>query len=156
MSHPSARPSSFRSCARRRTRAISVVFVVAGKHLDRLRQGTTFTQSGVTTYTRLVATPSVFEPVIDELGWSMSPSTLAEDVSANYPLNTPLIKIQVRDENPEDAATIANALGRSPRETEERIETPVDGSTSPVRLTQVEIADVPTTRSCRTSHSTWR
>lgn len=126
--------------------AKSIVFVSsqAGSSIAELQQGTTFTQSRVTTYTRLVTTPSVLEPVIDELGLDVSSSQLAQDVSANNPLNTMLIEIQVRDENPEVAATIANALGRSLRDVVQGIEAPLDGSTSPVRLTQVENAAVPT------------
>jgi capsular exopolysaccharide synthesis family protein len=125
--------------------AKATVFVSsqAGGTIAEVQQGSSFTQSRVTTYTRLVTTPSVLQPVIDELDLDTTPAQLAEHITANNPLNTSLIEIQVRDPDAADAAVIADALGDSLRDTVQRIETPLDQSTSPVRLTQVESASVP-------------
>ena len=123
--------------------AQSTVFVStqAGGTVQELQQGQTFTQSRVTTYTNLVATPIVIDPVIAELGLGMTASELAGNVSASSPLNTTLITITVTDSDPVAAAEIANALGASLTSAVEQIETPqVDGAISPVRLTRVKDA----------------
>ncbi len=125
--------------------AQSTVFVSsqAGNSIEELQQGSNFTQSRVTTYTNLVTTPIVMNPVIAELDLGMTSVELAASVTAASPLNTTLITITVEDPDPLRAADIANALGASLTSAVESIETPNGTDTSPVRLTRVKDAIPP-------------
>ncbi|MGZ0711690.1 polysaccharide biosynthesis tyrosine autokinase (plasmid) [Coraliomargarita sp. W4R53] len=126
--------------------AQSTVFVSsqAGGTIGELQQGSTFTQARVTTYTNLVTTPIVMNPVIAELGLvDMTAGQLSGQVSASSPLNTSLITITVTDADPVQAADIANALGASLTSAVEAIETPQDSDVSPVKLTRVQDAIPP-------------
>ena len=122
--------------------ASSTVFVStqAGGTVQELQQGSSFTQSRMTTYANLVTTPVVMNPVIAELGLDASAALLAQAVTATNATNTQLITITVSDADPVRAADIANALGASLTETVERLETPTGSPTSPVRLSRVRDA----------------
>ena len=115
--------------------AQSTVFVSsqAGGTIAELQQGSSFTQSRVTTYTNLVTTPIVMNPVIAALGLGTTADELSEQVTASSPLNTTLITITVTDADPVRAADIANALGASLTSAVEKIETPKGSDTSPVQ-----------------------
>ncbi|MEJ1156007.1 polysaccharide biosynthesis tyrosine autokinase [Microbacterium marmarense] len=125
--------------------AQSTVFVSSqgGVTISELQQGSNFTESRVTTYTNLVTTPIVMNPVIAELGLDVTAAQLASQVSASSPLNTSLITITVTDADAREAAEIANALGASLTSAVEAIETPAGSDTSPVSLTRVEDAIPP-------------
>ncbi|WP_396668815.1 polysaccharide biosynthesis tyrosine autokinase [Microbacterium sp. R86528] len=125
--------------------AQSTVFVSSqgGVTISELQQGSSFTESRVTTYTNLVTTPIVMNPVIAELGLDVTAAQLSGQVSASTPLNTSLITITVTDADPIQAADIANALGASLTSAVESIETPAGSDTSPVSLTRVEDAIPP-------------
>lgn len=125
--------------------ASSTVFVStqAGASIQELQQGSTFTQSRVQTYTQLVTTPIVMNPVIAELELGTTASALDAQVTASAALNTTLITITVTDPDPVQAAEIANALGASLTAAVEQIEAVqgADGTeTSPVRLSRVRDA----------------
>ncbi|MDE0545402.1 polysaccharide biosynthesis tyrosine autokinase [Microbacterium sp. C7(2022)] len=125
--------------------AQSTVFVSSqgGVTIGELQQGSNFTQSRVSTYTNLVTTPIVMNPVIAELGLGMTSDQLASQVTASSPTNTSLITITVTDADPVLAADIANALGASLTSAVEAIETPQGSDTSPVSLTRVQDAIPP-------------
>jgi capsular exopolysaccharide synthesis family protein len=125
--------------------AQSTVFVStqAGSSITELQQGSSFTQSRVMTYSNLVTTPIVMNPVIAELGLGMTASELGARVSASAATGTTLISITVTDADPVQAAEIANALGASLAaavESIEAIETPEGTQASPVRLSRVQDA----------------
>jgi capsular exopolysaccharide synthesis family protein len=125
--------------------AQSTVFVStqAGGTIGELQQGSTFTQARVTTYSNLVTTPIVMNPVIAKLDLGVSANTLAQAVTASSPLNTTLITIAVENADPLLAADIANALAASLTAAVESIETPNGSDASPVRLTRVKDAVTP-------------
>lgn len=129
--------------------AQSTVFVSSqtGTTIQELQQGSTFTQARVTTYTNLVSTPIVMNPVIAELNLGVTADELAELVSAASPLSTTLITVTVQNADPILAANIANALAASLTSAVEAIETPNGTDTSPVRLTRVKDAIPPLTPS---------
>ncbi|TQK18639.1 capsular exopolysaccharide synthesis family protein [Microbacterium sp. SLBN-154] len=120
----------------------STVFVSSqtGSTIQELQQGNTFTQARVTTYTNLVDTPIVMNPVIAELDLGITAAQLGGKVEASSALNTTLITITVTDPDPIAAADIANALASSLTSAVEQIETPNGSETSPVRLTRVKDA----------------
>lgn len=108
-----------------------------------LLQGSNFTQQRVKSYADVVTSPVVLDPVISELGLEESPRSLAARISAEAPLDTVLINISVRDESPEQAARIANAVGESFTTVISELEEPTGDGSSPVRISTVDPADVP-------------
>ena len=122
----------------------SKVFVSAQgtSSVAELQQGNTFTQARVSTYVSLVSTQTVLVPVIGELELNTSSEELAEKVSASAALNTLIINITVSDSDPVLAAELADAIAESLTATVEAIERPAAAEVSPVRLTQVQQAQV--------------
>lgn len=120
----------------------STVFVSSqsGSTIQDLQQGNVFTQQRVTTYTNLVSTPIVMNPVIAELDLGITAAQLDAQVDASSALNTTLITITVTNPDAILAADIANALASSLTAAVEEIETPNDSDVSPVRLTRVKDA----------------
>jgi capsular exopolysaccharide synthesis family protein len=110
-----------------------------------LAQGNTFTQARVQTYADLVATPIVLLPVAAKLHLDMTSAQLAEHVTASAPLNTTLIQIDAVSSDAKQAADIANATATSLTAQVQTLETPSGTDASPVKLTRVEDATVPTT-----------
>lgn len=111
-----------------------------------LVQGTTFARQVVTSYVDVVPTALVLQPVIDELGLDMSVSQLAERISASAPVNTVMLQIAVSGPDPEQTAQIADAVGESLTEAvRTTLDAPaVEGGASPVQVTTVQPAVVPT------------
>ncbi|KAF2413436.1 chromosome partitioning protein [Microbacterium sp. B35-04] len=122
--------------------AQSTVFVStqSGSTIQDLQQGSNFTQSRVQTYTNLVTTPIVMNPVIAELGLGTTANDLEARVEASAALNTTLITITVTDTDPVRAAETANALAMSLTSVVEELETPNGTDTSPVSLERVKDA----------------
>ncbi|KQO62330.1 polysaccharide biosynthesis tyrosine autokinase [Curtobacterium sp. Leaf261] len=108
-----------------------------------LAQGNTFTQQRVLTYSNLVTTPIVLLPVISSLKLDMTAGELATLVSADAPLNTTLITINVTDTDPVQAADIANATSQSLTNVVQNIESTSENGGSTVKLTRVQEAQVP-------------
>lgn len=108
-----------------------------------LLQGSSFTVRQVKTYTELVTSPRVLQPVIDELGLPETPAKLGTRVTARSPIDTVLINITVADGSPELAASIADAIANSLATVVTELETPPDGGRSPVQLSTVRAATVP-------------
>jgi len=126
--------------------ASSKVFVSTsnGQTVSELQQGNTFTVQRVKTYSDLATTPIVLLPVIADLELNMPADALAQKVSASAPLDTSVIEIGVTDADPVRASEIANAVAESLTSVVETIEKPeTDGATSPVKLTLVQVAEVP-------------
>lgn len=107
-----------------------------------LAQGNEFTVKQVKSYTELVKSPRVLEPVIEELGLDTSPSALAKQVSAESPLDTVLINITVSNEEPDLAASAADAIADSLATVVSELEGS-DDSESPVQISTVRPATVP-------------
>lgn len=107
-----------------------------------LLQGANFTLRQVRSYVQIVTTPSVLQPVIEELGLDETPVTLARRVSADSPLDTVLINVRVHDQSAAMSATIANAVAAALADVVADLETPVHGE-PPVLVSTVRPADVP-------------
>ena len=112
-----------------------------------LQQGNTFTQARVKSYVETVSTPAVLQPAIDALGLGVTPLELSKQVDASADLNTVIITISASSESPVQSAAIAQAVGDSLVQTVERLESPVDGGLSPVKLSVVTPAVAPSTPS---------
>lgn len=115
--------------------------------VQELQQGNTFSQARVQSYVKTATTPSVLQPVIDTLGLDSTAQELAGRVTAATDLNTVLIKIAVIDTSPVQASATAQAIAASLVQVVESLEQPKTGGTSPVRLSIVAPATVPSSPS---------
>ncbi len=120
----------------REFRAETQLFVSAHSSADAsaLMQGGNFTQQRVKSYADIVDSPRVLQPVIDELRLDMDALELARRVTASAPLDTVLINVAVQHASPEEAASIANAIGRHFIDTVTSLEQPESGEPSPIRV----------------------
>ncbi len=105
--------------------------------------GATFTLQRVKSYTQIVDSPDVLQPVIDELKLNVTTEQLARNVSATSPLDTVLIEVQAKDGSAEQAAAVANAVAKQLGLQIEKLEEPKAGGASPVKVTLTHRADVP-------------
>ncbi|MDM7855453.1 polysaccharide biosynthesis tyrosine autokinase [Cellulomonas alba] len=120
------------------------VSVQGGQTTDDLLQGSSFTQKQVTSYTRIVTSPLVLNPVIDQLGLGGRAEDLAAEVSASSPLNTSLINVNVTAANPAIAAATADAIAAKFKDVIGELETPTNGTSSAVKVSVVRPATAPT------------
>jgi polysaccharide biosynthesis transport protein len=119
------------------------VSVRGGSTTSDLLQGSSFTRQQVRSYVDMVATPIVLEPVVDRLDLAEDAADLEERVTADSPPDTVLINIRVSGDNPQDAAATANAIAASFRSAVSEVETPEDGSSSPVKISVLREARAP-------------
>lgn len=115
--------------------------------VQELAQGNTFSQARVQSYVKTVSTPTVLQPVIDNLGLDLTPLELAGQVSARTDINTVLITVSVTDASPVQAAAIAQAVADSLIDAVDTLEKPQSDGVSPVRLSVVTPATAPITPS---------
>jgi polysaccharide biosynthesis transport protein len=110
-----------------------------------LNQGGTFAQNEVTSFSHVVTSPMVLEPVLAHLKLGMSTQALASKVGVSVPLNTVLIELNVRDTSPTRARDIANAVAQQSTAVLEGLVTPRGQKVSPVRVTVTRLAATPLT-----------
>lgn len=88
------------------------IFVAAATSSDasQLSQGNLFSQAQVQSYISIANAPSVTVPVIREFNLDLTPDQLADQITADAPETKVLINLHVADQNPETAASLANAI----------------------------------------------
>jgi non-specific protein-tyrosine kinase len=99
-----------------------------------LMQGSVFTQQRVQSYTGVLTSPKVLQPVIDELDLEITPRTLATHVSSKAPVGTVLIELTVDESSPELAADVANSISKHFGVAVSALEQPTPETLSPVRI----------------------
>jgi polysaccharide biosynthesis transport protein len=126
--------------------ANSEVFVSVnnGASTSDLLSGASFSQARVTSYTAMVTSPRVLIPVIARLGLHTTPDQLAASITATSALNTVLIDITVTNTNPRIASDVANATADSLGTQVSALEKPAANQSSPVRVSTLRTATVPT------------
>ncbi|WP_227497104.1 YveK family protein [Planctomonas psychrotolerans] len=87
-----------------------LVALTGGGDAGELAQGSTYTRNLMPTYTQLVTTPEVLNPVIRELGLDTTPTDLADRVTAENPLNTMVVNVSVTAGTAEQSVQIADEL----------------------------------------------
>src|SRR3954454_12770075 len=104
-------------------RASSSVFfsLQFGDSASALVQGSTYTQSQVTSYAQLATSPVVLQPVIEDLGLDVDTRALAARVRAAPPVDTVIVQVSVTDISATESARIADAVVASLSETVERM-----------------------------------
>lgn len=104
-----------------------------------------YAQQAATSYVEIISSSLVLQPVIDDLGLDSTVSELASSVNASAATASTAITVTVTDENPGQAARIANAIGESfTTVVAEQLERPIDSRPSIVRIDTLEAAQVPT------------
>ncbi|MDM7855584.1 polysaccharide biosynthesis tyrosine autokinase [Cellulomonas alba] len=93
-----------------RATASMYVALSAGNTASDLNQGSTFTQSQMTSFARLATLPIVTGPVVEKLGLSVPPKQFAHSVSAATPQGTSILSVSVTSADPQRAAAGANAV----------------------------------------------
>ncbi len=115
---------------------------VEGEGVGTAYTGGLFVQQRVLSYTNVIDSPDVLEPVIEDLDLVSTPTALAGQVSADSPKNTVLIDVTATDTDPAMAAAIANATAKSFGKQIQALETTTAGSV-PVKASIVRPATVP-------------
>ncbi|WP_022869705.1 polysaccharide biosynthesis tyrosine autokinase [Yaniella halotolerans] len=109
-----------------------------------LLQGSNFARQNMVTFVELATTTRVLEPVADQLALGISTTQLAEKIDVSAPDDSTMMHVAVIDENPVQAAEIANEVGAQTRNlVEEDLEPAQDSASSPVSIRMVEPAEVP-------------
>lgn len=108
-----------------------------------LNQGGIFSQQRVKSYADIVNSPAVTEAVATSLGLPYSAEELANNISAESPLDTVLLDITVTDTSAERARDIANAVALEFSRFIDRIETPTGKTESPVKVSVSRKAVLP-------------
>ncbi|MDQ1536846.1 MAG: tyrosine-protein kinase, partial [Actinomycetota bacterium] len=126
--------------------AKSQVFVSAstGGSTSDLLQGSNFTQNRVKSYTDMVTSPRVLDPVIKKLRLTTTSDRLAKSITSDSPLDTVLINVTVSNPNPKMASDIANATANSLGTEVTALEKPSGRQSSPVHISSIRTATVPT------------
>ena len=115
----------------------------AGQSSADILSGANFAQQRVKSYTQIVDSPEVLQPVITQLNLNTTPQALAKNVSATSPLDTVLILVDVKDGSAQQAADIANAVAKQLGKVVETLETPDGATASPVKVSLTNPAVAP-------------
>ncbi|MGO4601089.1 polysaccharide biosynthesis tyrosine autokinase [Terrabacter sp. 2YAF2] len=104
-----------------------------------LQQANTFTQARVKSYSQLLDSPKVLDPVIKQVGLSTTADKLAEHVTPTIPLDTVIIDVSVTSDSTASAQRIAAAIGVVFPQTIQELERKASQA-SPVKVTVVKEA----------------
>jgi non-specific protein-tyrosine kinase len=108
-----------------------------------LASGNTFTQARVQSYTSVATSPTVTDAVLQQLAVPMTSDALAQEISADAPLNKVLINLHVQDHDPVQAARLANAVAAQFSKVVQNLEQTTSTKPSPVKLTVTQPAQTP-------------
>jgi capsular exopolysaccharide synthesis family protein len=108
-----------------------------------LANGNTFSQDRVQSYTSIANSPAVTGPVISKLNLRLSRAQLAAKISADAPPNKVLINLHVTDHNPQQSATLANAVATQFSTVVQKIEQTDASGKAVVKVTVIHPATVP-------------
>lgn len=109
-----------------------------------LTQGSNFAQQAVTSYISVVDSALVLDEVIAELDLPMTSDELAEQITADSPVNTVLLNIHVEDPDPDQAALIANTTSAVFADVvSDQLESSVEGAPTRVQVDVIQPATVP-------------
>lgn len=116
-----------------------------GVDINQQSAGGSYISNQITSYPTLATTSKVLKPVIDDLGLDETVTDLAGQVTVTNPTDTAFVNIAVVDGDPKQAADIANSVAESLKNV---IESDLySGDKSPVKLSIVQKAQVPTSKS---------
>lgn len=102
------------------------------------------TQERVSSYADLASSRNLAADVVRQLGLSESASSLASRISASVPTNTVVIDITVTDPSRTRVPAIADAVGEQLSRTVARLEAPLSGQPSPIKVSVSQSGTAPT------------
>ncbi|WGW12178.1 polysaccharide biosynthesis tyrosine autokinase [Saxibacter everestensis] len=109
-----------------------------------LAQGTTFARQAVISYVDIASSARVLDQVIDELSLATSAKELSATIEATSPAETSLIEITTTAESPQQAADIANSVGKNLQTVVvDELEKPEGDDESPVKIATIQPALAP-------------
>ncbi|GAA4721736.1 capsular exopolysaccharide family [Promicromonospora umidemergens] len=114
-----------------------------GESTSDLLQGSTYVKNLIESYAALTDMPVVLDPVADDLRTGTTGRELAEAVTADSPLNTSIIEIEVVDGAPERAAQIADAVAQQLSATVVDLSPATPSGGQSIAVTVVSPAEVP-------------
>lgn len=114
-----------------------------GGSTSELVQGSTYVQNLVSSYVLLARSELVLQPVIDELGLTVSPQALAATITASSPINSVIIEINVVNRSPRLAQDIAAATTDSLTNVVTTEVAPQNDGQPTIRLTKIQSANEP-------------
>lgn len=126
-----------------RTYSATTQFFVSTSSSDnasQLLQGSTFTQARVKSYSQLLTSPKVLDPVIADSGLKTSADVLGKSITATIPLDTVIIEVTVTGPSQEQATRVAGSIDKVFPQTIQQIEQVQAGTSSPVKVTVVKQA----------------
>ena len=112
--------------------------------LTQANQGNSLAIERVQSYADLVGTHSLAQRVSGKLGGTLSADALMKTVSATVVPNTVNLTITAKNASPVAARDIAQAFAVALAQEVTRIEAPANGDPSPIRMSVVDDAQVPT------------
>lgn len=117
--------------------------VQSGNSAGELAQGSSYAENQVRSYTQVVTTPVVLQPVIDKLGLDLTPAELAERVTATVPTKTAIIRLDVTGNDAAQTADIANAIAEQLMVTAGELSPQTQDGAKTVKATVITPASVP-------------
>ena len=108
-----------------------------------LYQSSQFALQRVKSYSDVVNSPAVLEPVIAQLNLNTTVDELQHRVTADNPVDTVLLNVTAKDSSAAGAQRTANAVTDQLGKVIERLETSKEGTTPPVKVTTAVPASVP-------------
>ncbi|MFT3798212.1 YveK family protein [Microbacterium sp.] len=130
--------------AQYRAQASAFVSSQRGDTVSELVQGSEYTANLMQSYARLALTPSVLNPVIEDMGLDISLATLQAKLTSEVELNTVILTISATDTDPQQAAKIANDVVASLADAVDRLAPQDENGKPSVALTTVTTATAPT------------
>lgn len=115
----------------------------ASSDSDNPLSGAQFAAQRVKSYTEIVSSPEVLDPVIKKLNLPYTSQQLANQVSVTNPAQTVLLLVTASDGSAIQASEIANAVSTQLGKVIEVLETPRKKGATPVKVTLVEPATPP-------------
>jgi capsular polysaccharide biosynthesis protein len=103
-------------------------------------RGFTYQQTQVRVFAQLATLPIVLGPVIKKLDLTTTPDKLADDITAEAPLNTPIVQITASASSRDRAIAIAGAVAAQLSTTVASLAPKVDNGTATVAATTVDPA----------------
>jgi len=107
--------------------------------------GGLFTQARVKSYVSIVQSLKTAQLVKDDLSLGLPADELAKKISASAPLDQVIIHVAATDQDPAVAQQIANSVGKVLPSLVDQLEQPANGGPSPVKVSVVQGAELPTT-----------
>lgn len=111
-------------------------------NFNNINSASSYISNQIKSYPTLATTESVLQPVIDNLGLTMTVDQLSGELTVTNPSNTAFVNVSVEDHDPKMAASVANAVADSLKTVVESSLYSSDNK-SPVKLSVVQQAQEP-------------